>query len=564
MPSAGRVCVIAGVCFVATLALCIILPAMQLLIGSRPKANLYRGSVGELGRNGAAVNPGSSVVGKGWNEMPSSSERDAISNSATTLQQFGRRDVVSENARQKAVRAAMEHAWSGYRQYAWGSDFLKPSSNGSSNPMGLMTTLIDGLDTLFLMNLSAEVEAGVQEIAENFRGNQSPNPCSNFEVTIRILAGLLSAYDLTGDDALLERAVQVGDIFWPAYDTPTSLPKTVVVPSTGASYNFAWAGDASVLSEAGTVQLEMLALGVRSGVKQFADKAIASWQTLLQAAKDSPDGLLGIYINPATGKTTSNRVTFGANGDSFYEYQLKMWQMLGGSPVAPSNLHGVVPLNVSVPLAAETLSAFVRTVQTVRKVLWQVSSHGRAYLAERENGHLVHKMDHLVCFWAGTLAHAHVLEVEVPGVDLLADAAALSQTCLDFYRTTKSGLGPELVYFKDKKDFVDGADFYLLRPEAVESFFYLWHATGDDTWRDAAWTVFTAIEKHCKTDVAYTAVKLLNSEHPTSRDQMESFFLAETLKYLYLTFSDTDMLPLNEFVFNTEAHPLSLNPRTRM
>lgn len=97
---------------------------------------------------------------------------------------------------------------------------------------------------------------------------------------------------------------------------------------------------------------------------------------------------------------------------------------------------------------------------------------------------------------------------------------------------------------------------YYLRPEAVESFYILWRVTGDVRWRYRGWHVFQAIEREAKTPSGYTCVDRVHMKVPVQLDLMPSYFLAETLKYLYLLFLDEDILPLDRWVFNTEAHPL--------
>jgi len=126
----------------------------------------------------------------------------------------------------------------------------------------------------------------------------------------------------------------------------------------------------------------------------------------------------------------------------------------------------------------------------------------------------------------------------------------------------KTGISPEYVEFVPGNDFKVGriAPHYLLRPEAVESFYILNVLTGDPIYREWGWEVFQSIEKYCKTHVAYGSLGNVN-EPSAPRDDMESFFLAETLKYLYLLFDpDTEIDILNKHVFNTEAHPMRIFP----
>jgi len=94
------------------------------------------------------------------------------------------------------------------------------------------------------------------------------------------------------------------------------------------------------------------------------------------------------------------------------------------------------------------------------------------------------------------------------------------------------------------------------RPEAIESVFILYRITGDASLLEAAWDMWEAIVKNTITDIAHAALDDCTVEEPVKSDRMESFFMAETLKYFYLIFSDSDAISLDEYVLNTEAHPL--------
>ncbi|KAJ1954531.1 hypothetical protein GGI12_005770 [Dipsacomyces acuminosporus] len=187
-------------------------------------------------------------------------------------------------------------------------------------------------------------------------------------------------------------------------------------------------------------------------------------------------------------------------------------------------------------------------------------------------------MEHLACFYPGLLAlGSHVLGRPQD----LALAKELARTCYLSYKLSPTGLGPELLEFPlnagapsqddaqragqqmsemDKYGFRGANSVYYLRPETVESIFVLYRVTGDPMYQDWGWEIFTAIEKYTRTPYGYAAYA--NVYNTTilgnQRDVMESFFLAETLKYLYLLFSPTDTISLDEYVFNTEAHPLKI------
>ena len=124
-----------------------------------------------------------------------------------------------------------------------------------------------------------------------------------------------------------------------------------------------------------------------------------------------------------------------------------------------------------------------------------------------------------------------------------------------FLMWTKYGIEPEEFDYQKMSIAANG---YALRPEIIESAFYLHRATGDHRYIEMGQTFFDNLVKYCRTETAYAA--LSDVEKKTQRDEMESFFLAETMKYLYLLFSTPEKLDLTKFVFNTEAHPLPREP----
>lgn len=203
------------------------------------------------------------------------------------------------------------------------------------------------------------------------------------------------------------------------------------------------------------------------------------------------------------------------------------------------------------------------------------------------------KMDHLVCFLPGTLAlgatkgltkeramRENLLTFE--DMENLKLAEDLAKTCVEIYSVTSTGLAPEIAYFNIEGNSEGGpgggnksskylndiiikpADRHnLLRPETVESLFYLYRITGDSKYREWGWQIFEAFEKYTKIDSGgYTSLDDVTVIPPQRRDKMETFFLGETLKYIYLLFGNSTTIPLDEYVFNTEAHPIPIISRS--
>ena len=138
---------------------------------------------------------------------------------------------------------------------------------------------------------------------------------------------------------------------------------------------------------------------------------------------------------------------------------------------------------------------------------------------------------------------------------------ALAYTCYQMYARMNTGVSPDSVKFIPQKDLTIDTKENVLRPEAFESFFILNYLTGDPVYREWGWECFSAIQRYCKTNIAYGQLPDVSNPKRQPRDKMESFFLGESLKYLYLLQNpETEVDILNKHVFNTEAHPMRIFP----
>eukprot|EP00928_Gymnodinium_smaydae_P073224 TRINITY_DN56460_c0_g1_i1.p2 TRINITY_DN56460_c0_g1~~TRINITY_DN56460_c0_g1_i1.p2 ORF type:complete len:179 (-),score=17.77 TRINITY_DN56460_c0_g1_i1:77-613(-) len=142
-----------------------------------------------------------------------------------------------------------------------------------------------------------------------------------------------------------------------------------------------------------------------------------------------------------------------------------------------------------------------------------------------------------------------------------------------FYMNSPSGLAPEKIEWLEY-DFLQvdgcGGDFQnhsiiyrkndqhsLLRPETMESLFFLYRSTGKDIYREWGWNIFNSFRVHSKVvGAGYAAVQSVVDVPVTPLNHLDTFWMSETLKYAYLLFSDRDVLPLDEWIFNTEGHPM--------
>uniref|UniRef100_A0A8C0SEZ2 alpha-1,2-Mannosidase n=1 Tax=Canis lupus familiaris TaxID=9615 RepID=A0A8C0SEZ2_CANLF len=451
----------------------------------------------------------------------------------------------SPNERQRAVIDAFRHAWAGYRKFAWGHDELKPVSRSFSEWFGLGLTLIDALDTMWILGLKKEFEEARKWVSKKLRFQKDVD-VNLFESTIRILGGLLSAYHLSGDELFLRKAEDFGNRLMPAFQTPSKIPYSDVNIGTGAAHPPRWTSDSTV-AEVTSIQLEFRELSRLTGSKKFQEAAEEVTRHV-HSLSGKKDGLVPMFINTHSGLFTHMGVfTLGARADSYYEYLLKQW-IQGGKQ------------------ETQLLEDYLEAIEGIRRHLLRRSEPRKlTFVGELAHGRFSAKMDHLVCFLPGTLALGAHHGLPADHMEL---ARALMDTCYQMNRQMETGLSPEIVHFNlypqnDHKDVqVKPADRHnLLRPETVESLFYLYRLTGDRKYQDWGWEILQSFNTYTRVPSGgYSSISNVQDPlNPQPRDKMESFFLGETLKYLYLLFSDDpDLLSLDTYVFNTEAHPLPI------
>ncbi|CAN0921653.1 Mannosyl-oligosaccharide 1,2-alpha-mannosidase MNS3, partial [Linum grandiflorum] len=492
--------------------------------------------------------------------------------------------------RQQKVKEAFIYAWSGYRKYAMGYDELMPlSQRGTDGLGGLGATIVDALDTAMLMGADDIVsEAGSWVEAHLSDLIKKKGQVNLFETTIRVLGGLLSAYHLSGGEkgansmgkgpnpvVYLDTAKDLADRLLLAFtSSPTPIPFSDVILHDPSAHR---APDGlSSTSEVSTLQLEFNYLSALSGDPKYSMVAMKVLEHMQGLQK--VDGLVPIYISPDSGQFSGENIRLGSRGDSYYEYLIKVWLQQGRNRDSKfTYLHDM----------------YTEAMKGVRHRLVKKSiPNGLVFVGELPygpNGAFSPKMDHLVCFLPGTLAlgatkgftkrkatNENLMTFE--DLENLKLAEDLAKTCFEMYSVTSTGLAPEIVYFHTEEYSEDGLDggnksseyiediiikpldrHNLLRPETVESLFVLYRITEDPKYREWGWQIFEAFEKYTKVDSGgYSSLDDVTNLPPRRRDKMETFFLGETLKYLYLLFGDSSVIPLDKFVFNTEAHPFPI------
>ena len=413
-----------------------------------------------------------------------------------------------------AVRAEFLHAWRGYQAFAAGHDELKPVSRSFKDwhADSLWMTPVDALDTMLIMGLTDEAERTRADIDRNLAFDHDIR-VKNFEITIRLLGGLLSAHQMTGDPRLLALAEDLGNRLLPVFQSPTGMPYMYVNLKTGQT-----SGAVSNPAEIGTLILEFGTLARLTNRPVFFDKAKKALLELY--GRHTKTGLVGEDIDVETGKWKTTASHIGGGIDSYYEYLVKCERLFGDRQCGS--------------MARDSLAAVNRWLADDGPGgLW----YGEADM--RTGRRTATTYGALQAFFPAVLALSGDL----------SRARRLQDSGLRMWNL--HGIEPEVLDYRAMRVESPG---YQLRPEIMESAWYLYHFTKDPKYLEMGRVFFEDLVKHCRTENGYTVLQSVVTKE--KGDLMPSYFLAETLKYLYLLFAPPETIDFDHVVFNTEAHPL--------
>jgi mannosidase alpha-like ER degradation enhancer 2 len=414
------------------------------------------------------------------------------------------------------VRAEFLHAWNAYVQVASGHDELNPVSRTAHDwypPEVFYMTPVDALDTMLLMGLTAEANATKALVLDKLSFDKNCT-VQVFEINIRILGGLLTAYQMTGDARFLRLAQDLGTRLLPAFSSPTGMPYRFVNLRTGQT-----SGAESNPAEIGTLMLEFGTLAKLAKRDIFYDTAKRAL-VALYTRRSTLTGLVGEGINVETGQWTNRTSHIGGGIDSYYEYLLKCERLFDDPDCGTMGRAGIAAVNEHLADDGPTGLWYGQAdMNTGRRT---ATTYGalQAYLPT-------------VFALQGDLSRARRLEAS------------------NFRMWTLHGIEPEELDYSDMHVVAAG---YQLRPEIIESAYYLFHYTQDETYLEMGRTFLEDLVAYCRTDGGYTVLRSVVTKE--RGDRMPSFFLAETLKYLYLLFAPSSALDFDTVTFNTEGHPL--------
>ena len=417
------------------------------------------------------------------------------------------------------VRAEMRWAWGHYRERAFGKDQIRPQSGGvESFPLRdhhLGLTLIEALDTLWVMEFDAEFAEGVAWVKAHLDFDVD-GELSVFETAIRLVGGLLSAWHACGDAALLAKARDLADRLLPAFaSSPIGIPHRYINLRTGALR-----GPETNPAETGTFLPEFGLLSGATGDDRY--RAAAKRALVSMFERRSRIGLLADRIDAMTGEWRSRRATIGPPADSYYEYLWDGWDLLGDRDCLAMY---------------RTCTAAILAHQRRERdgLLWFVN-------VDFETGaQLDWEQDELGAFYGGLLAQGGAGRV----------GAACTRTWAGIQ--ARFGVLPEML------DVATGRATQpsnALRPELADAAFNHWLLDRRDEWRRIARDHYLAMKRWNRAAYGYATLADVTAEPKAQADHCPGYWWSEQMKYYYLMFADARRFDYRRNYLTTEGNVL--------
>ncbi|CAG8923666.1 unnamed protein product [Penicillium salamii] len=498
--------------------------------------------------------------------------------------------------RQAAVKERFERCWKSYQSHAWAADGLRPLSGLPTNDRGGWgARILENLDTLWIMEMYEEFEAAVTAVTQiDFDVTNAPE-LNTPDLNTRLLGGLLAAYDLSNDQRLLTKCVELGDMLYAAFDTPNRMP-IIHWDSHKASRREEQLAEEKVLTaELGSFTLEFTRLSQITGDSKYFDAA----QRVLdlfdrQYGSTKLPGLWPVYVNARAESFDGDEYAIGAMGNSFYKTLPQAYALNGGQ----------MPVNRRMYERFTFVAAGHNLFRPMNPAEEDILLLGTVHAFVTQNGkprtHLQSQVHYQSCFAGGLFALGGAL-FGLPAHKRIAHK--LVDGCIWAHEAMSQGIMPKVfdavpcasqlhcpwnewhwkqeawkkanslkiegisdmnidTFIKDHhlpKGFIDIPDTISeLRPEVIESIFVLYRVTGREDLLDKAWELFESLNNVSATNYGNAAIVdvTFESKAPILSDSIENFWMSETLRYFYLIFGASDLISLDDFVFNAAGHPL--------
>jgi mannosyl-oligosaccharide alpha-1,2-mannosidase len=417
------------------------------------------------------------------------------------------------------VRKEFQWAWQGYVAKAWGKDEINPVSGTSQSffveghDLGL--SLVEALDTLWIMGLDAEFQAGVDWVKSSLHFDVN-GEAQVFETNIRLVGGLVSAHLACGDPVLLAKAKDLADRLLKAFDaSPHGLPWRYVNLKTGAVRD-----PETNLAEIGTYITEFGVLSQLTGDKRYFDVAKKAMKHALD--KRSKIGLMAANIDARTGEWISRAASIDIYADSFYEYLWDAWELFGD----------------------EDCKRWAQEVTAAQLAHQAKRYDGRLWfpMVDYETGAVLNtSQSELAAYYAGLLAQ---VGFKTEGDDYLASFTEMQATY---------GVIPESIDVATRQARRKATG---LRPEYADACLNLWLLDRDDRYRQLTAIHYREMKATSRAAYGYTALKDITTKPMTQGDNCPGYWWSEQMKYYYLIFSDTPRIDYAKLQLSTEANVL--------
>lgn len=457
-----------------------------------------------------------------------------------------RREFVTELARS---------SWAAYVKYNWGDNALEPVSDTfdrkfSGSQIGHKggRTIFASLSTFLVMGLEKEFAQGKQWIVGNFSFENTNTYANIFGHVTHYIGGLLSAYALTGDELFLKKAEEFAVRIESAYNTSTGIPRSLFNLKDLSTIN-----PYPSLSTIGGQYLEHAYLSDLTAKPQYRQQVTRIREHLEAAAK--PNGLYYARMNINGQWDAQTSSLFGDSGGHYYRNLLLSYIQSGQSEQSIDALEAyrdaIEAMDRAEMFKEESNGIiWVREYDAARKQFGEVMEYS-ACLA----GAMLIQGATVMQSLGGTEEEKATAKKQIKRHSKLADK--LTETCYQASMQAALRLGPR--EFQPQNNFKVVTSDFLLSPELAESYFILWRRTRDPKYRQMAWEMAQAIGKYCRTDRnGFSGLKDVNNPKSGWTNHQPADFFSGTLLYLYLTFSDDNVLPLDQWIFNSVGHPLPI------
>lgn len=525
-----------------------------------------------------------------------------------------------ENARRiLSVRYAVETAWAQYRKEAFGADELLPISGKRGESLGAISaTVVEALGTLYVMRLSRQYREARNWVSEALKFETIESAVNVHEVTTRVLGGLISIYQMTGDSMYLKKAEDLSARLRAAFDSLNGIPyprcfigkKKQDCSTNGCKYfdgQHPCEGLMTTQSAAGGLSLEIRAIAyhsLRPDIRDLRCKVDRAVQAVVESGPQLLRDEITEELARKQGLGNTTMISLSEKFDmeqseegeeekegsflfdsvrlksmhSYYASMVELWQgavsAVGGGPTLDTTATFSTPARGFYEYLTKAwkqgggcesslrypLDASMNML--LRKAIYE-SPTGDLYLRTFDERHNMTDVvvEQSMCYLSSVFhLAARKKDIESRHVEMWHDIAqGITRSCLNMYKKFPGQLGGTSARFNGHVWVTKGA--YRLQGDLMEALFYMWQSSKSVEYREEAWKTFTQIHRECKVERgAFTVLEEREIGKIEKGDMMPSEFLGSTMKFLYLIFAEADCFPLDSWIFNRAGHPLMVTP----